>query len=82
MMKDTNPQSQGSQHLVVKLQNTKVKEKGFKVKEKGFKVIRGEDGSPTEAGQLKRAHQPGAGGGLPARPEKMQISDILQWRRI
>lgn len=70
-MKDTNPQSQGSQHLVVKLQNTKVKEKGFK-------VIRGEDGSPTEAGQLQRAHQLGAGGGLPARPEKMQISDILQ----
>lgn len=58
-MKDANPQSQGSQHLIMKLQNTKVKEKGFK-------VIRREDGSPTEDGQLKRAHQLGAGGGLPA----------------
>lgn len=74
-MKDANPQSQGSQHLIMKLQNTKVKEKGFK-------VIRREDGSPTEDGQLKRAHQLGAGGGLPACAEKMQISNTLQWRRI
>lgn len=73
-MKDTDPQGQGSQHLVVKLQNTKVKEKAFK-------VVRTEEGSPADDGQLKRAHQLGAGAGLPACPEKMQISCIRRWRR-
>ena len=74
MMKDTDPQRQGSQRLVVKLQNTKVKEKVFK-------VVRTEEGSPADDGQLKRAHQLGAGAGLPACPEKMQISHILRRRR-